>query len=39
MKTIKIMILIIVCVLFQGVCFYSYGLYLSDETFWDGIKS
>ena len=39
MKTFKTMILITVCVLFQGVCFYSYGLYLSDETFWDGIKS
>ena len=39
MKTFKTMILITVCVLFQGVCFYSYGLYLSDETLWDGIKS
>ena len=39
MKTFKTMILIMVCVLFQGVCFYSYGLYLSDETLWDGIQS
>ena len=27
------MILIMVCVLFQAACFYSYGLYLSDEPF------
>ena len=33
------MIKSITCVLFQGLCFYSYGLYLSDETLWDGIKS
>ena len=39
MKTFKAMILITVCVLLQGVCFYCYGLYLSDETLWDGIKS
>ena len=39
MKVIKSMILNMVCVFFQGVCFYSYGLYLSDETLWDGIKS
>ena len=39
MKMIRIMILNMVCVFFQGVCFYSYGLYLSDETLWDGIKS
>ena len=39
MKMIKNMILITVCVLFQGVCFDSYGLYFSDEIFWDGIKS
>ena len=34
MKTIKGMILIMVWVLFQGICFYSYGLCLSDETIW-----
>ena len=39
MKMIKSMILITVCVLSQGVCFYSYGLYFSDEILWDEIKS
>ena len=39
MKMFKTIILITVCVLFQGVCFYSYGVCLSGETFWDGIKS
>ena len=39
MKMIKSMILIMVCILFQGVCFYSYGLYFSDEILWDEIKS
>ena len=39
MKTIRTMILIMVCVLFLEVCFHSYGLYLSEETLWDWIKS
>ena len=39
MKVIKSMISNMVCVFFQGVCFYSYGLYLSEETLRVGIKS
>ena len=39
MKMIKSMISTTVCVLFQGVCFNSYGLYLSEETLRVGIKS